>query len=482
MACSKFSTVTPCLSIFASSIDFPREIPKIKTRFGHGYTRTTEAFCISDIDGKTTFWLAQIFDTPNKKDVVETSNVYIWHVLTDAKIESFTRSPVPYSMGDGRVLSTIECPLAIQEMSELPKSLAACLYTTNSFASLSSMSRTHGGKDPSCLEFYFNVKAKSELALRQMAVKPAKAVFDYMQTTRFIDGDTLNDIVQNLGNDQRFHARAADSMSDDARKTFNDELLRHTRENIAKSGDHDDFQILVCAWIRRNLDLPKLFDPVKCKELVGRKLPLFDIALWNHSVGLLMIVIASKLYKESPVDLQLALAAGHGAWVAEFTTRDERYGCSIDKKMNLGEACKTPHGKIGLMKLLITEHARQETFIAELQDIIAGKGEDELARARAALTKLTKGIDEYGASIHGLCRAIVLRVMTEDIEFPPLLYNEIVGYFRENFGLNWDFHPTEVYETDDDSLDPFTLLHNAGEGIHPMREETVGSKRSLSAD
>jgi hypothetical protein len=483
MSCSKFSTVTPASSIHGLDIRVFREIPKIKNRFGHGFTRTTEAFCIATKNGETVetnYWLMQKFITPNKKEELKTSNVYIWRVLSDKKIESFMSSEDIFSMSDNEEMRIITCDIAIEELIDCPKSLAACLYTTNSFAALSSMSPTHDERDPSCLEFYFNVIAKSELSLRQIAPMPADAVHQYMQKTRFIDGDTLNDMVQNLGNDERFHARAADSLSNDARKMFNDELLRHTRENIDKSGDHTDFKVLVCAWIGRNLQLPKLFDPVMSKEKVGRMLPLPDVSMWNQSVGLLMIVIASKLYMDSPVDLQNALPAGYGALVAEYTPRDERYGMSVDKKMDLGETCATPQGKFALIKLIFAEHTRQEAFISDLKAILDAPGNDEQSRATAALTKLTKGIDEYGASIHGLCRAILLRVLTGDLKFPPLLYNAILNYFRDNFGLNWNLHHPQVFEDESGTLDPFQLLHMVGESSHPMREECVGVKRSLS--
>lgn len=479
MSCSKFSTPTPATSIYACGIDMLQEIKKIKTRFGNGYTRTTEAFCISDISGETSYWLLQIFDTPNKKKEMKTCNAYLWRVLTNSKIESFTSTPVPYSMGDARVLSTISCPVAIDEMSGLPKALAGCFYTTNSLGALSSFSLTHDEKDPSCLEYYFNVVAKSELSRRQIASMPAQEVKEYMRTTRFISADALLDIVSDLDNGDRFHARALDDLSDNDRKAFNEELLRVTREGVAASEDHEDFKALVLRWIERNLQLPKTMDPVLYKEQIGRMLPLPDIAKWNEIAGLSLIVIASKLYKNSPVDLQSALPAGYGALVAEFTPKDSRYGVSFGKE-ELDEACKTPYGKIQLMKLLFKEHDRQETFIADLKAILEAPGNDELAKARAALHKLTHGIDEYGSSIHGLSRAILLRLIVGELKFPPLLHAEIVGCFRK-IGLNWDIEDIPVYPIDeeDDSLDPFALLHIAGDHSHPMREG-AGMKRSLS--
>ena len=148
--------------------------------------------------------------------------------------------------------------------------------------------------------------------------------------------------------------------------------------------------------------------------------------------------------------------------------------------MDLGETCATPQGMFKLIKLMDTEHSRQEAFIGELKAILDAPGQDEQTRATAALAKLTTGIDEYGTSIHGLSRAILLRVITGDINFPPLLYNAILGYFRDNFGLNWDLHRPQVYEDESGTLDPFQLLHMVGESSHPMREECVGVKRSLS--
>ena len=483
MSCSKFSTATPATSIHGLDIGVHREIQKIKTRFGHGFKRTTEAFCIVTKNGETediTYYLAQKFITPNKKGEPKTSNVYIWRALPDKKIESFMSPENIIAMSDNEEIRIITCDIAIKELSDCPKSLAACLYTTNSFAALSSMSRTHDERDPSCLEYYFNVIAKSALSLRQTAEKDANDVHEYTRTTRFMDANTLQDILHDLGNGDRFKDRAPEGMSNDDRKVFNDELLRHTRENIATLGDKSDFKILVCSWIGRNLQLPKTFDPVMCKEVVGRRLPLFDLSVWNKSVGLAMIVIASELYDKSRVDLHFALPAGFEAWVAEYTPRDERYGVSVDKKMDLGETCATPQGMFKLIKLMDTEHSRQEAFIGELKAILDAPGQDEQTRATAALAKLTTGIDEYGTSIHGLSRAILLRVITGDINFPPLLYNAILGYFRDNFGLNWDLHRPQVYEDESGTLDPFQLLHMVGESSHPMREECVGVKRSLS--
>lgn len=474
MSFSKFSTPTPATSIHACGLNMPKEIQSITTRFGHGYTRTTEAFSVSNNYGDITYWLIQIFDTPNKKQEMKTANALLWRVLTTSKIESFTSSPEPYSMGDDRVLSVITCPVAIDELSLHPKSLAQCLYTTNSWGLLSSMSRTHDKKDPVCLEYYFNVICKSQLSRRQIASMPAAEVLEYMRKTRFISADALFDIVSDLDNADRFQARALDGLSDDERRKFNEELLRVTREGIT---DPDEFKALVLRWIERNLSLSKTMDPVLYKEQIGRMLPLPDISKWNELVGLLLIVIASHLYKISPVDLQLALAAGHGAMVAEFTNKDVRYGLTVDK-MELGEACKTPRGKIALMKLLDTEHDRQEAFIADLKAILEAPGNDELARARAALHKLTHGIDEYGSSIHGLSRAILLRLIVGELKFPPLLYAEIEGCLRQ-IGLNWTIRHISVDPSEDDSLDPFSLAHGAGEHLHPMRE-SVGAKRSYS--
>lgn len=464
------------MSVDACGVNMLQEFQSISTRFGHGYTRTTEAFSVSNSDGNTTYWLIQYFDTPNKKKEMKTANAFLWRVLSEAKIESFTTSPEPYSMGDDRVLSIITCSVAIDEMSLCPKSLAQCLYTTNSFGILSSMSRTHSGTNRSCLEYYFNVISKSQLSRRQIAPMPAAEVLEYMRKTRFISADALFDIVSDLDNGDRFQARALDGLSDDERRTFNSELLRVTRDGIT---DAEEFKGLVLRWIERNLSLSKTMDPVLYKEQIGRMLPLPDISKWNELVGLLLIVIGSHLYKLSPVDLQLVIAAGHGALLAEFTNKDERYGLTFDK-MELGEACRTPRGKIGLIKLLETEHVRQEAFIADLKAILEAPGNDEKARAHAAFHKLTRGIDEYGHSIHGLSRAILLRLIVGELKFPGLLYNEIQDCFRK-IGLNWSLESIMVYPSEDDSLDPFSVLHGVGEHLHPMREEGAGCKRSFSA-
>jgi hypothetical protein len=77
MSCSKFSTATPATSVHGLDIGVHQEIQKIKTRFGHGFKRTTEAFCIVTKNGETediTYYLAQKFITPNKKGEPKTSN------------------------------------------------------------------------------------------------------------------------------------------------------------------------------------------------------------------------------------------------------------------------------------------------------------------------------------------------------------------------------------------------------------------------
>ena len=476
MSFSKFSTPTPATCIRDCRLHMPREIQRVETRLKHGYTRSTEAFCIKDGDSNASYWLLQIFDTPNNKDQMKTANALLWRVLTNSQVESFTSSPELYSMEGNRVMSIITCTVAIDELFLYPKCLAACLYTTNSFGALSSFSLTHDQEDPACLEYYFNVVAKSELSRRQIASIPGTEVVEYMRTTRFMTADALLDIVEDLSYDDRFVARAPRNLSDAETKAFNNELLLKTRANLPEP---EVFKALVLRWIERNKSFSKIENPACYKEWVGRTLPLPNVAKWNESVGLLMIVIASYLYKKSPVDLQLALAAGHGALVAEFTPKDERYGITVDK-MDLDEACKTPRGKIALMKLLETEHDRQENFIADLKAILEAPGNDELAKARAALVKLTQGIDQYGRSIHGLSRAILLRYITGDLKFPPLLFAEIEAYLA-GIGLNWKLKKIDVDFSDDDFLDPFCLCHGAGERLH-MQEEipAVGLKRSLS--
>ena len=54
-----------------------------------------------------------------------------------------------------------------------------------------------------------------------------------------------------------------------------------------------------------------------------------------------------------------------------------------------GETCATPQGMFKLIKLMDTEHSRQEAFIGELKAILDAPGQDEQTRATAALAKLT---------------------------------------------------------------------------------------------
>ncbi len=478
MSCSKLAAPTPFSEIHACGIDMPRAIPMIQTRLGHGYTRKIEAFSVSDIALNTTYYLLQTFDTPNKKGEIKTANAYLWRVLTKGKIESFTTTPEPYPMGEARVLSTISCPVAIDEMCRLPKTLEACLYTTNSLGALSSFSLTHDPKDPSCLEYYFNVVAKTRFALAHIMSMKNDDIVEMLRTSPRIDSDTLLDILDYKCNDLRFKRRAPDGLSDEERKQFEKDALTEARAYMAT---RQPAGVVACCihWLENNLKLPKTTDPVICKERVGRMIPIHadNLPKWDATVGLAMIAIASKLYADSPVDLQSALPAGYGAWVAEFTPKDQRYGIAVDK-MDLDEACKTVKGKIGLIKLLETEQPRQEAFIADLRAILDAPGNNELERARMALGKLTHGIDAHGTSIHGLARAILLQQITGQLKFPCLLHNELNGFFRM-IGLNWHVKDITVFQSDaDDSLDPFALLQLAGEGTHPMRES--GVKRSLS--
>ena len=484
MSCSKFSTPTPFAEIHACGIDMMQAVPTIKTRHGHGFKRTTDAFSISDTAGNTTYWLLQYFDTPNKKNEVKTANAYLWRALDGGvKIESFTTTPDAYSMDDGRVLSLITCPVAKEEMFDKPKSLAACLYTTNSLAALSSFSLTHDEKDPSCLEFFFNVIAKTRFALTHIMSMEDKDIVELLMTAPRMDSDTLLDMLEDKCNELRFKQRAPEGLSDDERKQFEKDALSEARAYMATLKPR---RVVSCCirWLENNLRLPKTTDPVVCKEKVGQKIPIAPekIAQWNTTVGLAMIVIGSNMYKNSPVDLQNALPAGFGAWVAEFTPKDQRYGITADK-MDLDEACKTAKGKISLMKLLVTEHARQEAFIADLKAVLESPGNDESARARAALIKLTEGIHDYGTSIHGLARSILLRVITGEIKISCPLYSEILLFFRK-IGLNWALEHITVYQNDEnDAFDPFMLLHLSGESTHPMRSEEArfsGVKRSLS--
>lgn len=476
MSCSKFATPTPSSEIHACGIDMPKAIPKIKTRLGHGYTRKLEAFSTSDIALNTTYWLLQTFDTPNKKGEIKTANAYLWRVLTDRKIESFMTTPEPYPMGDARVLSMITCPVAIDELSGLPKVLTACLYTTNSLAGLSSFSLTHDEKNPSCLEYYFNVIAKTQFALTHLKAMRNEDIVEMLSTSTRIDSDTLLDMLESKCNDLRFKRRASDDLSDEERKEHEKTALIEARAYMASL---EPRIVVTCCidWLNNNLKLSKTTDPELCKSIGGKiPIPSHKLGEWNKTVGLAMIAIASKLYKDSPLDLQNALPAGFGAWVAEFTPKDQRYGISVDR-MDLDEACKSVQGKVGLMKLLEKEQARQEAFIADLEAILEAPGNDEGARARAALCKLTDGIDEHHRSIHGLSRAILLRLITGQLKFPCQLYTQITDFFRK-IGLNWSVKDITVYQTEDDSFDPFTLLHLAGESTHPMRES--GVKRSLS--
>lgn len=482
MSLSKFSTPTPFTEIEDGEIDMLQAVTNLKTRYGHGYTRTTDTFSVSDMNGNTTHWILQYFETPNKKDEIKTSNAYLWRALDSGmKIESFTSTPEAYSMDDGRVLSLITCPVAKDELFEKPKSLAACLYTTNSFGALSSFSLTQ--KDPSCLEFFFNVIAKTQFALTHLMSMKNEDVVQLLTNSPRIDSDTLLDMLEDKCNELRFNSRAPEGLSDDERRQFEKAALAEARAYMATLKPRTVFNCCL-HWLENNLRLPHTTDPVICKEKVGQKIPIAPerIADWNATAGLAMIVIGSNLYKKSPLDLQNAIPAGFGAWVAEFTPKDQRYGITVDK-MDLDEACKTAKGKISLMKLLETEHIRQEAFIEDLKAVLESPGNDELARARAALVKLTKGIDEYGASIHGLARCILLRIITGEIKISCLLYSEILAFFRK-IGLNWALEHITVFQNDEnDSFNPFTLLHLSGESTHPLRWEESrfsGVKRCLS--
>lgn len=451
----------------------------IKTHLGHGYTRSTVPFSVKGLDGGITHYLLQFFDTVNKKGHEQTTSGLLWGICNGYEcLESFMVRDEVHKMDDGE-LRLIMCPAMAETMMTMPKRLVSYVFTTNDLFAMDSFTFNRPPNAPRCIENYVMACGKTRFAQSRVATMAPEKLVELYLTSRFMNADTIADILDDLSNDERFQKRAPQDLSDEERKQWNAEALRSVRERLATEVSPERFKELVGAWLARNLELSPTLNPVTYKEDVGRKVPMTpEMALaWDKISPLLFLLATSHFYNRSPVDLQLALpAAFNGTWIAEITPKDQRWGVSPPDQKNLDWVCKTPEGLIWLLKTAKTHGKAQEEFVAKLKSVIDAQDViDEDARIEEALLLLTDGLNGYKHGILGLVKSIHLRMLTGEINLKPPSSSMVNGAVKKptilggieelckQNNINWAFESTKIeLVVPSDKTDYFQVLQSIG--------------------
>lgn len=466
MSCSKFDMPTPAINVM-DPLNVKKMLVGTRTHLGHQYIRRLEAFSVKQTDGVRTHYLMQIFDTPNKKGVSKTTSCFLWKVLKGFEcVESFMVPDTVHTMDDGRELRDIHCPLAVEMMLTLPKCLIAAPFTTNDLAKFDSFS--FGSTSNTCIEHSVMCHAKTLFVMSEIQALSPDSLFEYYLSSKFIDADTIRDILEKLDNDRRFHTRAPKDLSEEELKAWNAEALCDVRKHMQANVSPEHFKELVLAWLSLNLVIPRKLDPAVYKDKIGRRVPMTPemVAKWNSLSGLLFLLATSKHYRQNRVDLQLAIpAAFNGAWIAEITPKDQRWGVSPPNKKDLEWVCKDPAGKMWLLNAVRTHGAAQEAFVEKLKSILYSKDMDERRRDEEAMVMLTEGLDQYKHGILGLVKSIFLRTLSSEILVKPTLARRM-EIACEHYNIFWWFHSVMIQDAKpDEKMDPFELLQSVGDAV-----------------
>lgn len=474
MSFSPFDMRTPHVKI-PSQFPLYDMIKRMKTHLGHGYTREIIPFSWKRHD-QTTYFLAQSTKTVDKKGVDKTSSLFLWMVCNGIQsLESFAVPDEVYKMDDGEI-RMIQCPLMAETLKVLPKRLLAYLFTTNDVAGMDSFTYSRPPWAPRCIENYVMASGKSLFVQSHVRSMPPEELFNLYLTSRFIDSDTIADILHGLGNDDRFQKRVPPGLSDEERKLWESDAIKTIRERMKTEVSPERFKELVGSWISRNLELSPNLDPVIYKDAVGRKLPMTPemCQAWDKLSPLVFLFATSRFYWRSPADLNLALAAGFdGTWIAELTPKDQRWGVSPPNKKDIKWVSTTPEGLFWLLQALKTKGKAQEEFVAGLKTILNAKDISEPHRIDEAVLKLTDGLDKYEHGILGLIKSIYLRLLTgeinlrppsssvaNDVAVKPSVFGKILELLKEN-NIDWTFYWPEIeMVVPSDETDIFQLLES----------------------
>jgi hypothetical protein len=468
MSCSKFDTPTPAVKMSYPNRPDLCMMKNLKTHFGHPYERREDFFSRTEGD-KTSYYIQQIFVTPNKKGIPKTAGIFLWLVLPgDGAIEISTPGET-VKAGDGSFVQDIACKTAQATMLALPKACVAYPFTTNDPACLDSFTFTQGSAEPRCCEYYVMNLGKTAVGRTMCLDVPARSMLDLALTTRFIDSDTLIDMFEHLDNDHRFVERAPKNLTDAERKEHAKAELKRVRDEMTAKISPEHFVSLYSEWLDLNDKISPLREPAIFKDKIGRKILLPEPAVWDNVAGLLFLLATTKILKRSPENLSLALVAC-SAFIAEVTPKDARWGVMPPEKNDLDWVASTAEGKCWLIRTMETHGAAQDRFIAELQSLytksISTTEKDEQdACDRDFFGMLTRGLSEYEFGILGLVKAIVLRCFIGELKIPcgvQVLIEKCVN----SFGLDWYFHMTSAYsidpETDVTDVDPFAWIGSTG--------------------
>jgi hypothetical protein len=469
MSCSKFDTPTPAIKMSYPDRPDARKIKNLKTHFGHHYERREDFF--SRIEGdKTSYYIQQVLVTPNKNDIPKTTGIFLWLVLPgDHVIEVSTLGEV-VKVSDGSFIQDIVCKKARATMLGLPKACVAYPFTTNDPACLDSFTFTQGEKEPRCCEYYVMGLAKTAVGRAICSHYTPEAMFNLALTTKYINSDTLLDMIEQLDNDHRFVKRAPEGLTEAERKEHEKAELKRVRDEMKASMTPQHFVRLYTEWLELNATLPPLTKPAIIKDEVGRKILKPDPTVWDSVAGLFFLLATTKILKRSPENLSVALVAS-SAFIAEVTPKDARWGVMPPEKNDLDWVANTAEGKFWLLQTTQTHGAAQDAFIAELKNLYrqsttaAGKSERDTYDC-AYFKLLTDGLNEYKFGILGLVKAIVLKCFIGELKVSAGV-QVMMKNCVNSFGLDWHFHMTSASlvdpESGDTDVDPFSWIGFIGD-------------------
>lgn len=469
MSSCTFDMQTPTVRV-QNTLAVHSMVAGMKTHLEHGYERHLHVFSVKETDDRTTFYILQIFDTTNKKGETKTASGFLWKVLTGLQcVESFMVADTVHAMEGGRILRDVTCPVATEELLALPKCLVAAPFTTNDVACMDSFTYSRPPSAPRCIEHSVMCVAKTRFALTHVIEMPADKLFELYLTSRFMDADTIRDILEGLDDSARFQSRAPKGLSEQELKAYKTESLREVREHMKSSVKAEDFKPMVVEWLERNLVISRTLDPAVYKDAIGRKVPMTKETAeeWDRLSGLLFLMATSKHYRESRCDLQLAMAAAFdGTWIAEVTPKDQRWGVSPPDGKDLGWVCKEPTGKMWLVDTAKTHGAAQERFVGSLKTALTAEGVEDKIRIDVALTLLTDGLNHYQHGILGLVKSIFLRTLTKELDFPVKLVRRF-EIETQRHGIAWCMFTVPITHVEPGhkhhkEVEPFALLESVG--------------------
>jgi hypothetical protein len=447
---------------------YPCKIKNLKTHFGHHYERREDFFSRTEGD-KISYYIQQVLITPNKKGIPTTAGIFLWLVLPGDRVIEVSTPGEVVKVSDGSFIQNIVCKKAQATMLELPKACIAYPFTTNDPACLDSFTFTQGEKEPQCCEYWVMGVFKTAASKAMCLHYTPEFMFDLALTTKYIDSDTLLDIVEQLDNEHRFVKRAPEGLTDAERKEHEKAELKRVRDEMKALMTPEHFINLYKKWLGLNFTLPPMTTPSIIKDQVGRKTLILP-EVWDDVSGLAFLLATSKILKRSPENLSVALVAS-SAFIAEVTPKDARWGVMPPEKNDLDWVANTAEGKLWLLQTTQTHGAAQDAFIEKLktlyrQSIDATDENEKDTYDRAYFKLLTDGLNEYKFGILGLVKAIVLKCFIGELKMSAGV-QIMINCCVESFGLDWHFHMASASpvdpESDETDVDPFSWIRCIGD-------------------